>query len=181
MTTPSSHSTLITLTCSACSAELHVNNDSSTFACAKCGAEFAVLRTSGVISLQPLAAGLDDIPVHDQRIAAGEVKDIQLVAQLEEDLAAVGEDPGSLLYLAALAMALVGFFALVSGNSANLGIGLFLIVVGLGLFFYAFLRASKLSDQRDVLLARCQQQMCAAQFPIDQNKTQIDALRRDLA
>jgi hypothetical protein len=185
---------LIALTCPACGAKLRVSSGAHTCACPSCGSEFTVECWGDAVSLQPVTEGLSDILAQNQRIAnelaiarleeeiaASGAKNQQLVTQLEQDLATVGKDPGSHLYLAAVSMALVGFFFLVTGNSSNLGFGLFMILAGLGLFFFGVWRATKLIDERNALLEYCRQQVHAMETTINDSEAQIDALRRSRA
>ena len=49
-------SDFVTLTCPSCGGKLQITNDIDRFACAHCGAEHAVRRGGGLVSLAPVVA-----------------------------------------------------------------------------------------------------------------------------
>ena len=51
-------SAFVTLSCPSCGARLQIANDIDRFACAYCGAEHVVRRSSGLVSLAPVVAAI---------------------------------------------------------------------------------------------------------------------------
>jgi len=129
----------VTLNCPSCERQLQVGETVEQFACPFCSNQHLVDRGSGIVSLQPVVGGLEEVRIQRLNVEFQALEAMRAAAQRDREAAAIGSRfRYGLLFLVAILAPVAGLLGL---NSIMEGrrFGLGLTLLGLAALLFAYL------------------------------------------
>lgn len=150
----------ITLTCPSCGGKLEITEDVQQFACAHCGIEHQVNRSTSIVSISPIVEGIKSVQIGVDKTASElAIKRLkEEIDYFEKEYAKIFSNRIELI-LRMIGWGIIGLIGIVplvmglkSGEFSTILIGIFIAGFGIFVFFQAYTKRIVLNKEMKIIL-----------------------------